>query len=121
MGHTGCSSNNDDDDEDNDTTSVGHAKSKCSSPTPNSQLPIQTLSEDPSWMRRAKELFALCDADGGGDITLDEMHNVHEQLGLALDAEQLQAVFNALDADGNGRLSLDEFLAGFGVHTAPHF
>ena len=63
------------------------------------------MDADAAWLVRAKELFALCDADGGGDISLDEMHNVREQLGLALDSHQLQAVFDALDADANGRLS----------------
>lgn len=75
---------------------------------------IPTCASDPVWKVRAQELFALCDANGDGGITLDEMHHVREQVGLALDADQLQAVFRALDADANGRLSLDEFLAGFG-------
>ena len=77
------------------------------------------MAEDPDHLKtvlkeRAIELYNLCDNDGKGYITKDELQSVITELGLPLDAGQVKQTFNELDEDQNGYLTLEEFTAGFG-------
>lgn len=78
------------------------------------------MAEDPDQLKnvlkeRAVELYNLCDQDGKGYITKNELESVITELGLPLDAAQVKQTFNELDEDQNGYLTLEEFTAGFGL------
>lgn len=78
------------------------------------------MAEDPDQLKnvlkeRAVELYNLCDQDGKGYITKNELQSVIGELGLPLDAAQVKQAFNELDEDQNGYLTLEEFTAGFGL------
>ncbi|NWU99566.1 EFC4B protein, partial [Upupa epops] len=60
---------------------------------------------------KAHEFFQICDLEGKGFITRQDMQRLHSELPLSL--EELEKVFVTLDADGNGSLSLKEFTTGF--------
>lgn len=81
---------------------------------------VLTMAEDPNQLKnvlkeRAVELYNLCDQDGKGYITKNELQSVIAGLGLPLDATQVKQTFNELDEDQNGYLTLEEFTAGFGL------
>ncbi|KAF1667090.1 EF-hand calcium-binding domain-containing protein 4B, partial [Aptenodytes patagonicus] len=60
---------------------------------------------------KAHEFFRICDLEGKGFITRQDMQRLHPELPLSL--EELEKVFVTLDADGNGSLTLKEFTTGF--------
>ncbi|NXW91575.1 EFC4B protein, partial [Alopecoenas beccarii] len=60
---------------------------------------------------KAHEFFQICDLEGKGFITRQDMQRLHPQLPLSL--EELEKVFVTLDADGNGSLTPKEFTTGF--------
>ncbi|NXT78398.1 EFC4B protein, partial [Zapornia atra] len=60
---------------------------------------------------RAHEFFQICDLEGKGFITRQDMQRLHPELPLSL--EELEKVFVTLDADGNGSLTPKEFTTGF--------
>ncbi|NXN29226.1 EFC4B protein, partial [Nycticryphes semicollaris] len=60
---------------------------------------------------KAHEFFQICDVEGKGFITRQDMQRLHPELPLSL--EELEKVFVTLDADGNGSLSPKEFTTGF--------
>ncbi|NXP12190.1 EFC4B protein, partial [Thinocorus orbignyianus] len=60
---------------------------------------------------KAHEFFQICDVEGKGFITRQDMQRLHSELPLSL--EELEKVFVTLDADGNGSLTPKEFTAGF--------
>ncbi|NWW44739.1 EFC4B protein, partial [Pedionomus torquatus] len=60
---------------------------------------------------KAHEFFQICDVEGKGFITCQDMQRLHPELPLSL--EELEKVFVTLDADGNGSLTPKEFTAGF--------
>ncbi|NXO03353.1 EFC4B protein, partial [Rhinopomastus cyanomelas] len=60
---------------------------------------------------KAHEFFQICDLEGKGFITRQDMQRLHSELPLSL--EELEKVFVMLDADGNGSLTLKEFITGF--------
>ncbi|NXF54737.1 EFC4B protein, partial [Oceanites oceanicus] len=60
---------------------------------------------------KAHDFFQICDLEGKGFITRQDMQRLHPELPLSL--EELEKVFVTLDADGNGSLTLKEFTAGF--------
>ncbi|KAK1208914.1 EFC4B protein, partial [Pygoscelis papua] len=60
---------------------------------------------------KAHEFFRICDLEGKGFITRQDMQRLHPELPLSL--EQLEKVFVTLDADGNGSLTPKEFTTGF--------
>lgn len=78
------------------------------------------MAEDPEQLsevlkERATELFKLCDEDGKGFITEQDLVGVINNLELPLDAIQVREAFVKLDEDQNGCLTLEEFTAGFGL------
>ncbi|NWV23447.1 EFC4B protein, partial [Origma solitaria] len=60
---------------------------------------------------KAQEFFQICDLEGKGFVTLQDMQRLHPELPLSL--EELEKVFVTLDADGNGSLTPKEFITGF--------
>ena len=64
---------------------------------------------------RATELFNLCDQEGLGYITKQDLVQVIYELELTLDASQIEQAFDKLDEDKNGFLTLEEFTSGFGL------
>ncbi|NWZ47486.1 EFC4B protein, partial [Haliaeetus albicilla] len=60
---------------------------------------------------KAREFFQICDLEGKGFITRQDMQRLHPELPLSL--EELEKVFVTLDADGNGSLTPKEFTTGF--------
>ncbi|XP_064319611.1 EF-hand calcium-binding domain-containing protein 4B isoform X2 [Phalacrocorax carbo] len=69
--------------------------------------------EDPGLtvLGKAHEFFQICDLEGKGFITHQDMQRLHLELPLSL--EELERVFVTLDADGNGSLTPKEFTTGF--------
>ncbi|NWS62005.1 EFC4B protein, partial [Chunga burmeisteri] len=68
---------------------------------------------------KAREFFQICDLEGKGFITRQDMQRLHPELPLSL--EELEKVFVTLDADGNGSLTPKEFTTGlseFGKHIS---
>jgi hypothetical protein len=64
-------------------------------------------------LKKARELFAVCDVESKGYITKSDMQRLTSELPLT--ADQLEDVFDSLGGDGNGFLTLYEFTDGFGV------
>ncbi|XP_021368203.1 uncharacterized protein LOC110459957 isoform X2 [Mizuhopecten yessoensis] len=65
-------------------------------------------------VQKAQELFQVCDKEQKGFINKKDMQRLQKE--LALDPDQLEAVFDSLDDDGNGFLTLEEFIEGFGSY-----
>lgn len=73
-------------------------------------------------LRKARELFEVCDVEAKGFITKLDMQRLKEELPLT--ADQLEDVFDSLDCQRNGYLTLYEFTDGFGefsVSFPPNF
>ncbi|XP_010212331.1 PREDICTED: EF-hand calcium-binding domain-containing protein 4B [Tinamus guttatus] len=73
----------------------------------------RTGEQDPglTMLGKAYEFFQICDMEGKGFITRQDMQRLHPELPLSL--EELEKVFVTLDADGNGSLTPKEFTTGF--------
>ncbi|XP_063004676.1 EF-hand calcium-binding domain-containing protein 4B isoform X2 [Melospiza melodia melodia] len=73
----------------------------------------RTGEQDPELtvLGKAQEFFQICDLEGKGFVTRQDMQRLHPELPLSL--EELEKVFVTLDADGNGSLTPKEFVTGF--------
>lgn len=60
---------------------------------------------------QARELFALCDKNKDGSISLDELAGVMQELGVAASKKDVDALFQKLSKNGEN-ISFDEFLHG---------
>ncbi|KAM6292960.1 LOW QUALITY PROTEIN: EF-hand calcium-binding domain-containing protein 4B [Porphyrio hochstetteri] len=86
----------------------------CASPvSPGDAERSRAGEQDPGLtvLGRAHEFFQICDLEGKGFITRQDMQRLHPELPLSL--EELEKVFVTLDADGNGSLTPNEFTTGF--------
>ncbi|KAM6321237.1 EF-hand calcium-binding domain-containing protein 4B [Aegotheles albertisi] len=87
----------------------------CATPVPPGDAEsIRTGKQDPGLtvLRKAQEFFQICDLEGKGFITRQDMQRLYPELPLSL--EELEKVFVTLDADGNGSLTPKEFTTGLG-------
>ncbi|XP_074757343.1 EF-hand calcium-binding domain-containing protein 4B [Athene noctua] len=86
----------------------------CANPVPPGDAERnRTGEQDPrlTVLGKAHEFFQICDLEGKGFITRQDMQRLHPELPLSL--EELEKVFVTLDADGNGSLTPKEFTTGF--------
>ncbi|KAK6061305.1 EF hand [Cooperia oncophora] len=56
-----------------------------------------------------ERLFKLCDPEGKGYLTMQDLHHICPQL----DQKDIEFIFAQLDTDGSGRIDKDEFCNGF--------
>ncbi|XP_009892432.1 PREDICTED: EF-hand calcium-binding domain-containing protein 4B [Charadrius vociferus] len=85
----------------------------CASPGPPGNAERSRTGEQDSGLTvlgKAHEFFQICDVEGKGFITRQDMQRLHAELPLSL--EELEKVFVTLDADGNGSLTPNEFTTG---------
>ncbi|XP_062427061.1 EF-hand calcium-binding domain-containing protein 4B [Rhea pennata] len=93
---------------------MDRTRGNCASPvSPGDAERSRTGEQDPEQtvLGKAKEFFQICDLEGKGFITRQDMQRLHHELPLSL--EELEKVFVTLDADGNGSLTPKEFTTGF--------
>uniref|UniRef100_A0A8C3TJV1 Calcium release activated channel regulator 2A n=1 Tax=Catharus ustulatus TaxID=91951 RepID=A0A8C3TJV1_CATUS len=93
---------------------MDRTKGDCTSPVqPGDAERSKTGEQDPELtvLRKAQEFFQICDLEGKGFVTCQDMQRLHPELPLSL--EELEKVFVTLDADGNGSLTPKEFITGF--------
>ncbi|KAL2310250.1 hypothetical protein Nmel_006500 [Mimus melanotis] len=89
-------------------------KGDCTSPVePGDAERSRTGEQDPELtvLGKAQEFFQICDLEGKGFVTRQDMQRLHPEVPLSL--EELEKVFVTLDADGNGSLTPKEFITGF--------
>ncbi|XP_008919382.1 EF-hand calcium-binding domain-containing protein 4B [Manacus vitellinus] len=85
----------------------------CASPVPPGDAERdRTGEQDPELtvLGKAQEFFQICDLEGKGFVTRQDMQRLLPELPLSL--EELEKVFITLDADGNGSLTPKEFITG---------
>lgn len=56
------------------------------------------------------DIFHTLDADGSGDLTLDEISGLLSTASVSLGQEDARDIMNAADANDDGKLCLEEFL-----------
>lgn len=82
----------------------------------NDSKPIRLLEESErsklsnSERARVNKMFDIFDADGNGDISLDELKDLLAHLGISNSPETLGRIGAILDDDGDGSISRDEFV-----------
>ncbi|KAL5334497.1 hypothetical protein BJX70DRAFT_378229 [Aspergillus crustosus] len=64
----------------------------------------------PDQIAQFKEVFAVFDKDGTGDITATELGEVMRSLGQNPTETELQDIIDELDVDRTGTIDFDEFL-----------
>ncbi|KAM6309833.1 EF-hand calcium-binding domain-containing protein 4B [Podargus strigoides] len=97
-----------------ETVRMDRTEGDCTSPVaPGDAEGSRTREQDRGLavLGKAQEFFQICDREGKGFITRQDMQRLHPELPLSL--EELEKVFVTLDADGNGSLSPKEFTTGF--------
>ena len=62
-----------------------------------------------------KQVFDMIDADKSGELTVDELMKVLEQMGEKVNKEAVVAELKKVDTDGNGKLNFEEFCKIVGV------
>jgi Ca2+-binding EF-hand superfamily protein len=66
----------------------------------------------PKDVKLMKELFAMCDSDGDGELRRPELGQVMTDLGITHTLEDLDSLFKQLDTDNSGTVTFEEFLRG---------
>lgn len=61
--------------------------------------------------KELKRWFDFIDADGSGEINVEELQDPLLSTGIARNTAELQALIEAVDTDGSGEIGFDEFLA----------
>jgi hypothetical protein len=72
-----------------------------------------TLSEEDILTRDATIAFELFDADGSGEIDIDELNNMLMELAIPMERQELENLFNEMDEDGGGSIDFNEFLGWY--------
>lgn len=70
----------------------------------------QTCKSTESPKTRLTRVFKFFDVDGTGAVTIDEMTNALQQLGLPLPRKDVLLFFALYDADGSGQIVYDELV-----------
>ena len=65
----------------------------------------------PEQMGMLKEVFALFDKDGDGNISPDELNSMLEMLGQHVSREEIGTMFQEADIDANGVIDISDFAA----------
>lgn len=60
-----------------------------------------------------KQVFAIADDDGSGEISLEQLKQLHIVLGEPLTDEEAKRAFKAMDSNRSGTVSFDDFLAWY--------
>ncbi|ETV81172.1 hypothetical protein H257_05759 [Aphanomyces astaci] len=58
-----------------------------------------------------KKIFDDYDEDGSGDIDVEELGKIADDLGEPLSKEELDYLVKEFDADGSGTIDWEEFIA----------
>ncbi|EKX32482.1 hypothetical protein GUITHDRAFT_39668, partial [Guillardia theta CCMP2712] len=56
------------------------------------------------------QLFCSLDADGGGQLELQELQQLFDSMGIKMEEEKLKEMFAEVDESGDGSIDFDEFL-----------
>ncbi|XP_051636703.1 EF-hand calcium-binding domain-containing protein 4B [Manacus candei] len=94
----------------------------CASPVPPGDAERdRTGEQDPELtvLGKAQEFFQICDLEGKGFVTRQDMQRLLPELPFSL--EELEKVFVTLDADGNGSLTPKEFITGLSQFLLEQF
>jgi Ca2+-binding EF-hand superfamily protein len=59
-----------------------------------------------------RDAFSKLDADGSGEVDIDEFRHALRELKVHCNEPQVSAMFRFYDADGGGTVSIDEFISG---------
>merc|ERR1719326_2610611 len=73
--------------------------------------PVDTGKEedDPKGRANTKEVFDVFDADGSGEIAIDEMGSLLASMGMELTQADLEIIVKKFDTGGDGTISFEEF------------
>ncbi|KAL4237937.1 calmodulin-like 3 [Mactra antiquata] len=62
---------------------------------------------------KMKRIFKICDRDGNGSITAEELRSTMKRLGLKITEEDFQNLLAKADTDNDGEINYDEFVKAF--------
>jgi calmodulin len=71
----------------------------------------------PEQMGVLKDVFALFDKDGDGNISPDELNGMLEMLGQHVTREEIAAMFQEADIDANGVIDISDFAALYALRV----
>ena len=74
------------------------------------------MVHDRTSMKRVRDIFNDCDADGNGRVTKDEFAQAMSHMKLKVSKSEIDALWPILDRDGNGTLDHLEFEAMVRAH-----
>jgi calmodulin len=78
------------------------------------EINIQELPHEK--LQELKEVFALFDTDGSGNVDAHELKDILSLLGEEITELEAEGMIQALDQDGNGTLDFDEFCKFMSMH-----
>ncbi|KAL6748666.1 hypothetical protein V8C86DRAFT_2873027, partial [Haematococcus lacustris] len=61
-------------------------------------------------LKEFREIFDLMDRDKGGTLTIDEIKQLMDMLGMKMRQDELEHLVMEVDTDGSGQVDFDEFL-----------
>eukprot|EP00195_Chlamydomonas_chlamydogama_P009706 CAMPEP_0202899710 /NCGR_PEP_ID=MMETSP1392-20130828/7867_1 /ASSEMBLY_ACC=CAM_ASM_000868 /TAXON_ID=225041 /ORGANISM="Chlamydomonas chlamydogama, Strain SAG 11-48b" /LENGTH=154 /DNA_ID=CAMNT_0049585965 /DNA_START=94 /DNA_END=558 /DNA_ORIENTATION=- len=64
-----------------------------------------------------REVFDLMDRDKGGTLSIEEVKQLMEMLGMKVKQDELEQLVSEIDIDGSGQVDFEEFLQ---VMARPH-
>lgn len=61
-------------------------------------------------MEECRRAFKLFDVEGRGIITVEDLRRVMDDLGQAIEEQELQSMIREFDSEGKGGINEDEFI-----------